>query len=666
MLQKVYNKLDIYKNNSDQIICQVKDEYGNIFDLTNYDSYLYAKKYPLKANDNYTLKMRYSDIDIASGSIIFNITPGASNIAPGDYLYEVIISNELESKTVAQNKMTINKSIYDNYVDEFDIAPTSFLFSPYDTSLALNISTPAGNPWTIGTLPTWLSASKTFGAGTDIVYLYPDPSIALNQAQTTIRITTNSTLYRDFTVQYQFATTLTSTLDDHTFTLDNSIYTFNIQTDDLNPWTISVPVWLTSDKVNGIGNDTVTLTLNDYTKTTQSGNIVITSYYATGITKLVDADLATTLTISPESFTFDPSLNHITISLKTDIHNYWNLQGPFWFQNNLHMASGYGDASIVVQINQLTSDVSSGRLFAQSALAPSAYMDVAYSNYVPLTISPSELDFDFYNLSKKFYIETTGWDSWYVSGIPIEWSVTGDLFGFGDTSINLTRNQRYTSTPDTSVRVQHTYGPDQYFTVSYSPNIVTTINPSTFVFDNNNLSKTFALNTENNFSWAVRASTLPSSWFKTVSPSQGTNDASILLECYSQTADKPVSTIIFDSSGGASCSVDVSFKFLKSLTIDPSSDLIFTPDNSTWVVDVSTASDIRWNMGFYNFPEINIFKLIVDGTEFMGNYNGFGSKTVTVKLVDEIYPNQNGTYVCPYEKPYQTNQQYQNFIISGF
>ena len=80
MLQKVFNKLDIYKTNTDQVVCVVKDDDGNIYDLTNHTAYLYAKKYPIKQNDNYALKMRYSEIDISSGSIIFNISPFNRNI----------------------------------------------------------------------------------------------------------------------------------------------------------------------------------------------------------------------------------------------------------------------------------------------------------------------------------------------------------------------------------------------------------------------------------------------------------------------------------------------------------------------------------------------------------------------------------------------------------
>ena len=103
------NKLEGFQNNSKDVVVFVYDSSNNAYDLTGYNAYFYAKKFPIKANATLDVSTAASSIDTSTGSILFSLS---LNLTPGDYVYEVIIDDGATNRiTVVQDKLNLLDSL---------------------------------------------------------------------------------------------------------------------------------------------------------------------------------------------------------------------------------------------------------------------------------------------------------------------------------------------------------------------------------------------------------------------------------------------------------------------------------------------------------------------------------------------------------------------------
>jgi hypothetical protein len=106
------NKLQGYAGNSKDIFCAVLDASGNAYDLTGYSAYLYAKKFPVRAEADLDVSIGSSSIDPSNGAIVFNLSSSALDLTPGDYVYEIVIDNGAGTViSVVQDRLNLLKSI---------------------------------------------------------------------------------------------------------------------------------------------------------------------------------------------------------------------------------------------------------------------------------------------------------------------------------------------------------------------------------------------------------------------------------------------------------------------------------------------------------------------------------------------------------------------------
>ena len=87
------NKLTGYQGNSKDVFCAVKDASGNDYNLTGYDAYFYAKKFPVNPDAALDVSTSAYSIDTSEGSILFSLSSTQLDLTVGDYVYEIIIDN---------------------------------------------------------------------------------------------------------------------------------------------------------------------------------------------------------------------------------------------------------------------------------------------------------------------------------------------------------------------------------------------------------------------------------------------------------------------------------------------------------------------------------------------------------------------------------------------
>ena len=107
------NRLEAFQQNTKKIYCFVTDTSDNVYNLTGFTAALYGKKLPITANSTVDISINYASIDTSNGEITFDLRETDTEIAPGDYSYEVVIDNSTNGThvSVVQDLFVLKDSI---------------------------------------------------------------------------------------------------------------------------------------------------------------------------------------------------------------------------------------------------------------------------------------------------------------------------------------------------------------------------------------------------------------------------------------------------------------------------------------------------------------------------------------------------------------------------
>lgn len=93
-------KIEVYKNNSKSIQCTFTTDK----DLTDFTAYLTVAD----RNDSSTTVITTSaDVDAVNNKCVFDLTPADTNIAAGDYVYDITITDGTDIYTLIVDKFQI-------------------------------------------------------------------------------------------------------------------------------------------------------------------------------------------------------------------------------------------------------------------------------------------------------------------------------------------------------------------------------------------------------------------------------------------------------------------------------------------------------------------------------------------------------------------------------
>lgn len=106
------NYIQGFQGNTKNLVTVVYDASNNLMDISDYTGYIYMQKYPIRANNPIDASLVHTSKDPSNGAFLFNFIPSQLNLTPGDYVYEVIITDgSLNVHTVVQDRFNIVDSI---------------------------------------------------------------------------------------------------------------------------------------------------------------------------------------------------------------------------------------------------------------------------------------------------------------------------------------------------------------------------------------------------------------------------------------------------------------------------------------------------------------------------------------------------------------------------
>lgn len=109
------NAISIYRGDSlDLSVPVTLKSTGAAFDLTGYKATLTVKKIPSKADSTAIISVTESETLDSTGIILFEITPNDTvGLTPGNYIYDVQVVNESESKvfTVVKDRFIVLEDV---------------------------------------------------------------------------------------------------------------------------------------------------------------------------------------------------------------------------------------------------------------------------------------------------------------------------------------------------------------------------------------------------------------------------------------------------------------------------------------------------------------------------------------------------------------------------
>jgi len=113
MANSYNNRLEIYRGDSKTLFVSVTDSNNAQMDLNGYSAGFYAKKLPIYRNSPLDISVGHTSIDASEGAITFVLSSSDTDLALGDYQYDVIIDNSTGGLryTVVEDKLSILESL---------------------------------------------------------------------------------------------------------------------------------------------------------------------------------------------------------------------------------------------------------------------------------------------------------------------------------------------------------------------------------------------------------------------------------------------------------------------------------------------------------------------------------------------------------------------------
>ena len=213
-------------------------------------------------------------------------------------------------------------------------------------------------------------------------------------------------------------------------------------------WTLTVPAWVSADKLSGTGNDVVTLTAQANTSgSPNTGYAAFSGAGVSGVNVALSQPIpsAKYLAVSPSTIAFNAAGQYVDVTVTANVP--WSLSLPNWGSNQITYSiisgSASGDATVrLTAAANSTGSARSGNVVFTGADVPSVNISLSQAAAITpsISISPTTMNIDY--RQRTFYFQITCNGRWECSGsTDSSWltsNSTGD--GNGTATINIVAN----------------------------------------------------------------------------------------------------------------------------------------------------------------------------------------------------------------------------------
>lgn len=227
--------------------------------------------------------------------LTFSEITGIGNTDISVYRNTSSLVNEPFNRSVF--KINCNVAYFDAsfYYSTLILSEYSHVFTP-DTSTQILVTTDDLNSWYIPSIPSWITYDISSGNGVGTFTL--NASTITNKSVESILVKSKYSETKTLNVSFDYNVSLTvDSSNPYPFTLENLNHTFTVTTGSLNPWTLTLPSWLSSDVSGRTGNGTFTLTVNNDASAHGLSEIKVSSLFGYSPDFTIDA-----------SFTYNPRI----------------------------------------------------------------------------------------------------------------------------------------------------------------------------------------------------------------------------------------------------------------------------------------------------------------------------------------------------------------------
>lgn len=635
----VDNRLVNYKAKNHIINVFPSDASGQ-FDITNYDAYLYAKKYPIRPDSDLDVSIKYVQRDNSTGRFTFSLSPIISDISAGDYLYEVHINNRLSKYIVVQDKFVILPSLDTRYEYDPSIAASisSYEFNIIDSSIIFNIYSSNGLYWGL-TFPSWITPTPVIGRGSssiflesDLLTLMKDGSIIIDNELQDLVIDV-SFYYPDFEVDPESVT----------FDLDSSTINLNVFTDINNPWSyISKPDWINLSVENSYGDTSVNAYFNSSTYV-DDGSLVFDSSYNLE-EKVVDITFTKpSFLLNPTSISFNLDSSVLDFTISTHSLNKWGqISKTGTITTTVDEGQGSYSEKIFIDLDSIQEDCS--LTYTSNFNNVVRQIDLVWDE-PSAGLSLSEMTFSLDNQSIDVSTYTSSFNKWGLVSYP-SWIISSKTSGTGNDKITFTFDSS-TYVSDGSIQLDASYAGEFLIDVSFiEPSIF--FNPESPVRwkldDGLDISVYLDTNTLNTWSF-IDTSANPFSILPEDSSGQGPRYINLRLD--SLPSNKVDASFIVDSSY-ISTPTQLDVSFYEDIDVSPMI-MSFSPfSDAVQTIDISTHSLNNWTI---EFPWWVTYS----------SNSGSGNGTIDVSANYDVSSNYG-----PYDASVESNYSYPKYINMNY
>jgi uncharacterized protein (TIGR02145 family) len=288
------------------------------------------------------------------------------------------------------------------------VTPTSYAFAVGGEAKAFTVTTNVQAGWSYGTLPSWITATKSGNT------LTLTAAAAINTARSAT-ITLSATGASDATISVsQAAATLSVTPTSHAFAIGGEAKAFTVTTNVPSGWNYSgVPSWITATK----SGNTLTLTAAQNTSTTARANATIT-LSATGANNatISVSQAGATLTVSSTPLTVGNAAG-TNNSISVSINNGQSLSvtaKPSW----ITAASISGGKLSITYNAQTVAESRNGTVTVGSSTITKDITVTQNAAAATLSVSPTSYQWEASGGAKAFTVTTNVPSGWGYSGLP--------------------------------------------------------------------------------------------------------------------------------------------------------------------------------------------------------------------------------------------------------